>query len=36
MNDDNFDELLAQGVRDYNAPGAVPRDEMWERIQSAR
>jgi len=36
MSDDNFDELLAQSVADYNAPGAVPRDEMWERIQAAR
>jgi len=36
MNDDNFDELLAQGVRDYNAPGVVPREEIWERIQAVR
>jgi len=37
MNDDQMDELLIQGVRDYNAPrGAVPREEMWRRIQEAR
>lgn len=36
MNDDNFDELLAQTARDYNAPGAIPREEMWERIQAGR
>ncbi|HEY4304316.1 MAG TPA: hypothetical protein VGM82_07615 [Gemmatimonadaceae bacterium] len=37
MNDDQMDELLIQGVRDYNAQrGEVPRDEMWRRIQSAR
>jgi len=36
MSDDNFDELLAQSIRDYNAPGAIPREEMWQRIQAAR
>jgi hypothetical protein len=36
MNDDKMDELLIQGVRDYNAPGAVPRDEMWTQIQRTR
>jgi hypothetical protein len=37
MNDDQMDELLIQGVRDYNAPrGSVPREEMWRRIQEAR
>jgi hypothetical protein len=36
MNDDQMDELLIQGVRDYNAPGAVPRDEMWREIQRTR
>jgi hypothetical protein len=36
MNDDQMDELLIQGVRDYNAPGAVPREEMWRRIQATR
>jgi hypothetical protein len=37
MNDDQMDEMLIQGVADYNAPrGSVPRDEMWRRIQQAR
>ncbi len=37
MNDDQMDELLIQGVRDYNAPaGDPPREEMWRRIQAAR
>jgi hypothetical protein len=36
MNDDRMDELLARGTRDYNEPGAVPREEMWTRIQAAR
>ena len=36
MNDDQMDELLIQGVRDYNAPSAVPRDEMWTQIQRTR
>jgi hypothetical protein len=36
MNDDQMDELLIQGARDYNEPNAVPRDEMWSRIAEAR
>jgi hypothetical protein len=37
MNDDQMDELLIHGVRDYNAPeGGIPREEMWRRIQAAR
>ncbi len=36
MNDDQMDELLIQGVRDYNAPREVPREEMWNRIAAAR
>jgi hypothetical protein len=36
MNDDQMDELLIQGTRDYNEPNAVPRDEMWSRIAEAR
>jgi hypothetical protein len=36
MNDDRIDELLAEGARDYNKPGLVPREEMWARIQSRR
>jgi hypothetical protein len=34
--DDRIDELLAFGARDYNAPGAVPREEMWARIREVR
>jgi hypothetical protein len=33
---DGADELIAQAARDYNAPGAVPRDEIWNRIVEAR
>jgi hypothetical protein len=36
MNDDQMDELLIQGARDYNEPNAVPREEMWARIAEAR
>jgi hypothetical protein len=37
MNEDQMNEMLIQGVRDYNAPrGDVPREEMWRRIQEAR
>jgi hypothetical protein len=36
MNDDRIDELLAEGARDYNQPGAVPREEMWARIEAGR
>jgi len=34
--DDQMDELLVHAARDYNAPGSVPRDEMWARIAAAR
>ena len=36
MNDDEMDELLISGARDYNEPNAVPREEMWARIAQAR
>lgn len=36
MNDDRIDELMAEAARGYNAPGPVPREEMWTRIQAAR
>jgi hypothetical protein len=36
MNDDQIDELLATGARDYNQPGTVPREEMWARIEASR
>ena len=36
MNDDQMDEMLIQGVRDYNQPGSVPRDEMWAAVREAR
>lgn len=36
MNDDEMDEMLIHGVRDYNQPGPTPRDEMWKRIAEAR
>jgi hypothetical protein len=36
MKDDQMDELLIQGVRDYNEPGPVPREQMWARIDAER
>jgi hypothetical protein len=36
MNDDRMDDMLIEGARDYNAPGAVPREEIWARIQAVR
>ena len=36
MNDDQMDQLLIQGARDYNEPGTVPREEIWGRIAAAR
>ena len=30
------DEVLIEALRDYNAPGLVPRDAVWERIRAAR
>jgi hypothetical protein len=33
---DGADELIARAARDYNEPGSVPRDEMWNRIVEAR
>ena len=36
MKDDQMDELLIQGVRNYNEPGPVPREQMWARIASER
>ncbi len=36
MNDDEWDELLRQAARDFNAPPETPRDEMWRAIQSRR
>jgi hypothetical protein len=36
MTDDRMDELIRRAAREYNRPGATPRDEIWERIQRAR
>ena len=33
---DRADDLIAQAARDYNTPGPVPRDEIWNRIVEAR
>ncbi len=35
-NDDRIDEVVNEMASDYNAPPAVQRDLMWERIQAAR
>lgn len=34
--EDRFDEMLRDAARDYNAPPATPKAEMWERIRAAR
>jgi hypothetical protein len=34
--EDRFDEMLRDAARDYNAPPATPKAEMWERISAAR
>ncbi len=36
MNEDEMNEVLLQGTRDYNEPGAVARDAMWTRIERER
>jgi hypothetical protein len=36
MNDDQMDDLLIQGAKDYNEPGQIPREEMWARLSEAR
>jgi hypothetical protein len=36
MNDDQMDDLVVQGAKDYNEPGVIPREEMWARISAAR
>lgn len=36
MTDDRMDDMIRRAARDYNRPGATPRDEIWERIQLAR
>lgn len=33
---DGADELIVRAARDYNEPGPVPRDEIWNRIVEAR
>jgi hypothetical protein len=33
---DGADELIVRAARDYNEPGPVPRDEIWNRIAEAR
>jgi hypothetical protein len=36
MLDDRFEDRLQEGARDYNAPPATPREEMWAAIVAAR
>ncbi|MGH7658531.1 MAG: hypothetical protein ACREL6_09865 [Gemmatimonadales bacterium] len=37
MNDDDrFDNWLRAAAEDYNAPPAVPREEMWQAIEARR
>src|SRR5207247_2498664 len=36
MTHDPMDELIGREARDYNTPGDVPRDRMWQEIQAAR
>lgn len=33
---DDFDEILRQAARDYNAPGETPRERMWAEIRARR
>ena len=33
---DGADELIVRAARDYNEPGPVPREEIWNRIAEAR
>ncbi|NOT07856.1 MAG: hypothetical protein HOP28_06585 [Gemmatimonadales bacterium] len=34
--DEQFDERLRDAAKEYNTPPAVPRAEMWRRIEAAR
>jgi hypothetical protein len=36
MDEEKLDGVLGELVRDYNAPPATPRAEMWARIEAAR
>jgi len=36
MTDDRFDEILHDASREYREPPAVPREEIWARIEAAR
>ena len=36
MLDDRFEDRLQAEARDYNAPPATPREEMWARIVAGR
>jgi hypothetical protein len=36
MLDDRFDDQLRDSAREYNAPPATPREEMWAAIQAKR
>jgi hypothetical protein len=36
MDEEKLDGVLGELVRDYNAPPATPREEMWARIEAAR
>jgi hypothetical protein len=36
MNDHELDDQMRRLAQSYNEPPAVPRDEMWARIESAR
>jgi hypothetical protein len=36
MLDDRFEDRLQEEARDYNAPPATPREEMWARSVAAR
>ena len=36
QSNDDFDELVRQTARDYNAPGETPRERMWAEIRARR
>lgn len=36
MDEDRLDQLLREAAQAYHRPPAVPRDEIWARVQAAR
>ncbi len=36
MTDDGFEKMIRESAANYNAPGDVPREEIWQRIAAVR